>query len=153
MRRLLVLLIAFACSSPAKPVSAQPSPPPPAQPSKGTPKPSGALKAYKGPEGELIVMIEVNDGKEMLVHFKNIGKELEGQTRLYLFDDRGHGDKQVFLNKKRGSKWYESTILAARNHRWSFYHPEKAATQFEITYSEKDSEKLRVEDIVKSYKP
>jgi len=153
MKRLLVLLIAVACSSPAKPAAAQPSPPPPAQPSKGTPKASGALKAYKGPEGEVIVMIEVNDGKEMLVHFKNIGKELEGQTRLYLFEDHGRGDKQVFLNKKRGSKWYQSLILSARENRWSFYHPEKPGTHFSISYSEKDSEKFKVEDIISSYKP
>lgn len=152
MKRLVVLMIAFACSSPPK-ASAQPSPPPPAQPSKGTPKASGALKAYKGPEGELVVMIEVNDGKEMLVHFKNIGKELEGQTRLYLFADKGDGDKQVFLNKKRGSKWYESTILSARNNRWSFYHPEKAGTTFGLSYSEKDSEKFKAEDIISGYKP
>jgi len=153
MKRLLVLLIAVACSSPAKPAAAQPSPPPPAQPSKGTPKASGALKAYKGPEGELIVMIEVNDGKEMLVHFKNIGKELEGQTRLYLFEDQGRGDKHVFLNKKRGSKWYRATTLSARDNRWSFYHPEKPGTQFSIGYSEKDSERFKAEDIINSYKP
>jgi len=153
MKRLVVLLIAFACSSPAKPAQAQPSPPPPAQPSKGTPKASGALKAYKGPEGEIIVMIEVNDGKELLVHFKNIGKELEGQTRLYLFEDLGKGDKSAFLNKKRGSKWYRSTILSASDNRWSFYHPEKAGTTFNVSYSEKDTEKFKVEDIIATYKP
>lgn len=153
MLRVCVLVIAVACASPAKHAAAQPSPPPPAQPSKGTPKPSGALKAYKGPEGEVIVMIEVNDGKEMLVHFKNIGKELEGQTRLYLFEDHGRGTKEVFLNKKRGSKWYRSYILEARDNRWRFYHPEKPGTQFALTYSERDSEKFKVENIVNSYKP
>lgn len=98
-------------------------------------------------------MIEVNDGKELLVHFKNIGKELEGHTRLYLLEDRGKGDKDVFLNKKRGSKWYRSTILSARDNRWSFYHPEKAGTTFSLGYSEKESEKHKVEDIIKTYKP
>ena len=35
--------------------------------------PSGPLKAYKGPEGELVVMVEINDSKEMLVYFKSSG--------------------------------------------------------------------------------
>ena len=153
MRWLVVLAVAVACSSPTRSATAQPAPPPPAQPSKRIPKASGALKAYKGPEGELIIMIEVNDGKEMLVHFKNIGNELEGQTRLYLFEDQGRGDKNVFLNKKRGSKWYRSTILNARENQWSFFHPDKPSTTFPIHYSERESSKLKVEDVIDTYKP
>ena len=153
MKRLLVLAIAVACSSPAKQAAAQPSPPPPAQPSKGTPKASGALKAYKGPEGETVIMLEVNDGKEMLVHYKGFEKSLDGQTRLYLFEDQGRGNKEVFLNKKRGSKWYRSTYLSARDNAWTFFHPEKATTTFALKYSEKDSEKYKPEDIITTYKP
>ncbi len=153
MKRLIVLLIAAACSSAPKPAAAQPSPPPPAQPSKGTPTASGALKAYKGPEGEVIIMIEVNDGKEMLVHFKNIGKELEGKTVLYLYEDQGRGNKEVFLNKKRGSKWYRSVLLTASDNAWHFYHPLKPTVQFAITYSDKESEKYKAEDIINTYKP
>jgi len=117
------------------------------------PKPSGVLKAYKGPEGELIAMVEVNDGKQMLVYFKNLGGDLEGKSLLYLYEDLGKGDKNVYLDKKRGSKTYRSVLLSARDNSWSFYHPTKSGTEFAISYSEKESGNLKIEDIVKAYKP
>jgi hypothetical protein len=153
MKRVITILIVAACASPAKPAMAQPSKPLPAQPSTGTPKASGVLKAYKGPEGEVVVMLEVNDGKEMLVHLRNIDKASEGKTLLYLFEDQGRGRKHVYVNKKRGSKWYESTILTAVDNRWSFYHPTKPGTHFSLSYSESESETFRADDIIKTYKP
>jgi hypothetical protein len=117
------------------------------------PKPSGVLKAYKGPEGEIVAMLEVNDGKEMLVYFKNLGGDLEGKSLLYLFEDLGHGDKNVYINKKRGSKTYRSVLLSARDNRWSFYHPTKPNTELQLTYSEKDSGELKSDDLLKAYKP
>lgn len=118
-----------------------------------TPKPSGVLKAYRGPEGEVIAMVEVNDGKQVLVYFKNLGGDLEGKSLLYLYEDLGKGDKNVYLDKKRGSKTYRSVMLSARDNRWSFYHPTRSGTEFAIRYSEKDSESLKIEDVVKAYKP
>jgi hypothetical protein len=111
------------------------------------------LKAYKGPEGEVIAMVEVNDGKQMLVYFKNLGGDLEGKSLLYLYEDLGKGDKTVYLNKKRGSKTYRSVMLSARDNKWSFYHPTKPGTELALKYSEKDSESLKIDDVVKAYKP
>ena len=128
--------------------SAQADPKPDAKP-----MPSGVLKAYKGPEGEVIAMVEVNDSKQVLVYFKNLGGDLEGKSLLYLFEDLGKGDKTVYLNKKRGSKTYRSVMLSARDNKWSFYHPTKPGTELSLTYSEKDSESLKIEDVVKAYKP
>ena len=48
--------------------------------------PSGPLKAYNGPEGELVVMVEINDGKEMLVYFKNLDNTLDGKTLRYMLE-------------------------------------------------------------------
>ena len=120
---------------------------------KPKPTPSGVLKAYKGPEGEVIAMVEVNDSKQVLVYFKNLGGDLEGKSLLYLYEDLGKGDKTVYLNKKRGSKTYRSVMLSARDNKWSFYHPTRPGTELSLTYSEKDSESLKIEDVVKAYKP
>ena len=117
------------------------------------PVPSGPLKAYKGPEGELVVMVEVNDGKQMLVYFKNIGGGIDGKSYLYLFDDQGRGNKDVYENRKRGSKTYAAYILSARDNEWTFYHPTKPGTHFNISYSETESEKTKVDDVLAAYKP
>jgi hypothetical protein len=117
------------------------------------PTPSGILKAYKGPEGEQIVMVEVNDSKEMLVFFKKVGGDLEGKALLYLLEDRGDGNKDVYLNKKRGSKTYRSVLLSARDGQWEFYYPGKAKVQFVIRYSEEASEKIKIDDVLAAYKP
>lgn len=113
---------------------------------------SGPVKAYKGPEGELIVMVEISDGKEMLVHCKNLGGELEGKTVRYLFED--HGDsKDVYVNKKRGSKTYRSVMLTARDGAWEFYYPGKPTKTFRIRYSEDASSKIKLDDVLAAYKP
>jgi hypothetical protein len=144
-------LLALACGLAAAPALAD-TPPNPVAPATTTPVPSGSLKAYKGPEGEVIAMVEVSDGKEMLVHYKNVGGGLDGKTLRYLLEDTGR-DKTVFLNYKRGSKWHRTIILNARDRRWEFYHPTKNNVKFSITYSESASEKLKLEDVIKAYKP
>ena len=117
------------------------------------PVPSAPLKAYKGPEGEVIVMVVVNDSKEMLVHFKNLGGDLEGKTLLYLFEDQGRGRKEVYLNKKRGSKTYRSIMLSARDNRWEFYHPTDPKIQFSLSYSEKATEETKLDHVLNAYQP
>ena len=115
--------------------------------------PSAPLKAYKGPEGELIIMVEVNDGAEMLVQFKNIGGPFEGKALLYLVDDQGKGRKDVYVDKKRGSKTYRSYVLSLRDGTWELYHPGKPGTHFSLRYSEAASEKLKIDDVLKAYQP
>jgi hypothetical protein len=146
---LFAALCGLAAAAPAPALAEAPNP---VAPATGTPVPSGALKAYKGPEGEIIVMVEVNDSKEMLVHYKNVGGGLDGKTLRYLLEDRGNG-KTVYLNYKRGSKWHRTNILYSRDRRWEFYHPTKSGVQFDITYSESTSEKFKLEDVIKAYKP
>lgn len=114
--------------------------------------PYGPLKAFKGPEGEVVAMVEVNEAKEMLVHFKNIGGELEGQSRLYLINDMGDGRKDIYFNKKRGSKTHQWNVLVNRNGQWTFYNPTRNVN-FPISYSEPESQKWKVEDVLKAYKP
>jgi hypothetical protein len=144
----MVLGIALAAAAiAALPVHADPRPAAPAKP-----EPSGPLKAYKGPEGEIIVMIEASDGKEMLVHARNISKELDGKTVLYLLEDLGNGNKNVYVNKKRGSKTYRSNLLSCRDGRWEFYPPGKT-TSLSISYSEKASKEFKIEDVLNAYKP
>jgi len=116
------------------------------------PVPAGPLKAFRGPEGEVIGMVEVNGSKEMLVHFKNIGGEMEGQSRLYFFEDHGSGKKGVYFNKKKGSKTERYYILSARNGHWEFYNPARPS-EIKIAYSEKETEKMKLEDVLKAYKP
>lgn len=130
--------------------------PPPAKrpaPAAKRPVPSGPLKAYRGPEGELIVMVEVNDSKQMLVYFKNLGGPLEGKSALYLFEDHGRGSKEVFFNRKRGSKTYRHIVLDASDNKWRFFYPDRFKTQFAITYSLKDSQQLKINDVLSAYQP
>lgn len=114
--------------------------------------PSGVLKAYKGPEGEIVAMVEISDGKEMLVHFRNLDKELDGKTLRYLLDvDRD--SRTVYINKKRGSKTYRSILLTERDGQWSFQHPTKPTTHFSLVYSESASAAIKVEEVVNAYHP
>jgi hypothetical protein len=144
-RRTGVLGLVFMCGLFASQALAQK---PPAKP-----VPSAPLKAYKGPETEVVVMVEVNDGKQMLVHFKGLGGDLEGKTLLYLLEDQGNGNKTVYIDKKRGSKTYRSVMLDARDNHWQFYHPTNFKNQFGLSFSEEQSGKIKVDDVLAAYKP
>ncbi|TMQ27424.1 MAG: hypothetical protein E6J90_02655 [Deltaproteobacteria bacterium] len=150
MRR-AAFILALAVQAIAVAVLPAYSDPRPAAPAR--PEPSGPLKAYKGPEGETIVMVEADEGKQMFVHFKNINKDLDGKTVLYLLEDLGRGNKNVYVNKKRGSKTYRSVMLTCRDGDWEFYPPGKANSELAIYYSEKASKEFKVEDVLNAYKP
>jgi hypothetical protein len=123
---------------------------------KAQPIQTGPVKAFRGPEGELITMVEVNESKEMLVHFKNIGVKgdaFEGKTKLYQFTDNGRRGKDVFYNQKRGSKTRQYTILNQTDERWTLAHPLKPTANISLNYSQKDSESTQFEDILKAYQP
>ncbi len=114
---------------------------------------TGPVKAYKGPEGQVVAMLEISDGKEMLVHFRNLDNELDGKTLRYLIADMGGGDKEVYVTKKRGSKTYRSILLTLRGRYWTFYHPSKHDVSFELSYSEDQSGKIKADDIIKALGP
>ena len=130
----LVAAAAIAFAAPAKPV------------------PSSRLKAYKGPEGEIVVLVEANNSKQMLVYFRNVDG-LDGKTLLYDYEDLGEHGKNVFIDKKRGSKTYRSTMLAQRDGGWEFYHPDKPSVHFDLAYSEDTTTKIKVDDVLAAYKP
>ncbi len=44
-------------------------------------------------------------------------------------------------------------MLSARDNKWSFYHPTKPGTELSLKYSANDSESLKIDDVVKAYKP
>jgi hypothetical protein len=119
----------------------------------GTPSPSGPLKAYKGPEGLVVVMILVNDDKQMLVHFRGIGGELEARTMLYNVEDLGHDSKNLYETRKRGSKTIQWNVLTERDGDWQLYHPRKSGTVFWLAYSESASSSFKIQDVLSAYKP
>ena len=119
----------------------------------GPPSPSGPLKAYKGPEGQVVVMILVNDDKQILVHFRGLGGELEARTMLYNVEDLGHDSKNLYETRKRGSKTIRWNVLTERDGDWQFYHPGKSGTVLRIAYSESASSSFKIEDVVNAYKP
>jgi len=119
----------------------------------GNPKPSGRLKAYKGPEGEIIALVPANDDKQMLVYFKNFGGDLEGKTLLYELEDRGERGKTVYINKKQGSKTFRSILLDGGDGAWDFFHPTNFKIHFSMVYSESATEKIKVDEVMKAYKP
>lgn len=151
---LIATLVAAALSLSFTASSTEAAPKAPAKTAaKAAPTASGPLRAYKGPEGEMVVMVEANDGKEMLVHLRKVGGDLDGKTLLYLLEDRGDGNKDVYINKKRGSKTYRSVILTARNNSWDFYYPDNHKVQFSVYYSEEASEKVKIDEVLAAYKP
>jgi hypothetical protein len=116
-------------------------------------KPSSAVKAYKGAEGEVIAVVEVNDSKEMLVHFRGVGSDLDGKTQLWLFEDRGGDRKEVYRMKKRGSKTYRAYILTEYERgSWLFINPNKNQS-YRVYYSEAESKKIKVDEVVAAYQP
>jgi hypothetical protein len=118
------------------------------------PVPSGPVKAYTGPEGELIVLVEANDSKDMLVHFRNVGSELDGKTLLYRLEDHGDDGKTVYIDKKRGSKTYRSIMLTDKGRNsWEFINPVKTSKHFRIHYAESESQHIKVDEVLNAYKP
>lgn len=119
------------------------------------PVPNGPLKVFRGPEGELIGMVEVNKSKAMLVHFKNLGGEFEGQSKLYQYADNGRDNKEVFFNYHwRKSKIRPWVVLASHGGTWEFANPTEGSTQhFKLTFSQADTDKLKLEDVLKAYNP
>jgi hypothetical protein len=116
--------------------------------------PSGPLRAYKGPEGEIVAMVEINDSNEMLVYYKNTGGTIEGKTVRYLFEDLGRGRKNVYINVKRGSKTERSTLCSAEDNEWQCWVPgKKSPDNLHVYYSEAASSKLKVDDVLAAYKP
>ncbi|MEQ1878637.1 MAG: hypothetical protein ABL958_18485 [Bdellovibrionia bacterium] len=113
-------------------------------------KAAGPAKVFEGPEGEEIIMVEANDSKFMLVQFKNIAG-FEG-TKLYNLDDQGSEKKDLYWERKRGSKTERRFVMSMRGGTWTFYHPVKN-TEFSVSYSKKESKKVKAEDIVSTYKP
>lgn len=116
------------------------------------PVPSGPLKVFKGPEGELVAMVEVNNSKEILVQYKKTGGEVEGKTRLYTLVDEGRDRRSATYQKKQGSKMITLYPLAYRHGTWYMQNPVRRG-EIPLTYSEKDSEKMKIEDVLKAYKP
>lgn len=115
--------------------------------------PTGPVKAYKGPEGQIVAMLEISDGKEMLVHFRNIDNSIDGKTLRYQIEDQGHGKKDIYIVKKRGSKTYHSILLTLRDGGWTFYHPVKTEISFDLSYSEDQSSKIKTDDVINGVKP
>ncbi len=115
--------------------------------------PSGPLKAYKGPEGELVAMVEISDGKEMLVYLRNTGGTADGKTLRYLFEDLGKGDKTVYINKKVGSKTHRSILADARDNAWEIYVPGKTSDALRLTFSEEATAKIKLDEVLAAYKP
>jgi hypothetical protein len=111
---------------------------------------TGRVKAYRGPEGEIVAMLEINDGKEMLVHFRNVDTSIDGKTLRYLVADTGHGNKDVYIVKRRGSKTYRSIMLSSRDRQWTFVHPIDHTVTFELSYTDEWSNKIKAEDILKA---
>lgn len=115
-------------------------------------KATGALKVFKGPEGERITLIEVNDSKEILVQYTNTGAEQDGKTKLFLLEGKPD-DRTVFYNVKRGSKTERFVVMRYRDKKWTFYHPEKSGFSFDLAYSEEESKKTTAKDFLNSYAP
>lgn len=114
---------------------------------------SAPLRAYVGPEGEVVALVEINDSKEMLVLIRGVDPAIDGTTLRYLFEDLGDGTKTVYLDAKRGSKPYRRVLLDARDNRWELFQPGKPEHHFRLTYSKTESDKLTTKDVINAIHP
>jgi hypothetical protein len=111
---------------------------------------SNTAKAFEGKNGEKVEMVEVNNGKEVLVRMSGVGGEWEGKTILWNMEDMGD-KKNIYFEKKRGSKTEQVNTLTFRFGQWQIY-TEKNPNGIDLKYSKKESEKLKTEELVSSYK-
>ncbi len=119
----------------------------------GKPVASGPLKAYVGPEGEVVALVPVNDSKDVLVYFRKISG-LDGTTLLYTNEDLGEDRRQIYVTKKRGSKTYRSIMLTDYSPgRWLFINPVKTSEHFKIRYSESTTQSIKPDEVINAYKP
>jgi hypothetical protein len=73
---------------------------------------------------------------------------------LYLFEDLGDDRKAVYSNKQRGSKTYRAFVLTDYERgTWLFINPSKTSSSFRVYYSEAESGKIKVDDVLDAYKP
>lgn len=114
--------------------------------------PSGPVKVFKGPEGELVAMVEITGGKEMLVQLRNVAGH-DARSRRYLVEDLGNGRRSVYLDWKRGSKPYRRVLLASYDRVWRLFPPNRPTDEVPLRFSEPDTAKTKVEDIVKALAP
>jgi hypothetical protein len=118
------------------------------------PAASGPLKAYKGPEGQIVALVPVSDGKQMLVFVRGLGGGIDGTSRLYEYEDLGNDRKTVYWNRKAGSKTHRAYVLTDYEPgSWNFIDPAEPATSFRVKYDEASSKQIKVEDVVNAYKP
>jgi hypothetical protein len=82
-----------------------------------------------------IYFFQAKDKKnEVLLHFKNIGGgELQGKSKVYLYDDQGNGRAEVYFMQKKGSKNNRFVILSKRDQFWNFQDPSDYQRQFSLS--------------------
>jgi hypothetical protein len=114
---------------------------------------SGPPRAYKGPEGELVVVMEVNDGKEAVALFKNVGGELEGKALRCTLADLGNGNKDCYYDQKKGKKPLRFVLLTDREKHWEFTDPTRQGFHLRLQFSDKDTEKYKADDVTKALRP
>jgi hypothetical protein len=116
-------------------------------------KPSTTAKVYRGPDGEVVTILEVNGSRQALVKLEGIGGDWDGKTFLWNLDDRGESRDLYFEKGKPGRKKTERyTPLAYRAGEWILVTPDHPR-EVELTYSKKDSKKITPQSVIEGYKP
>ena len=113
-------------------------------------KPSNSAKAFVGPLGEKVEVLEVNDSKQLIARVSGVGGEWEGRTFVWDYNDRGDS-KEASFGIKRGSKTETYNALVFRQASWSLY-PQggKNRDGIHLSYSKEDSSKTSTEDLIKA---
>jgi hypothetical protein len=115
---------------------------------------SSKVKAYKGAEGEVVAVLEVNSSKQVLVFFKKVSSALDGTSRLYEYEDKGNDNKEIYWNKKQGSKTQRAFVLTEYEHgSWLFINPIKTSENYRVAFSESETQAIKVDDVLAGYKP
>ena len=110
------------------------------------------LKAYAhakvlvGPEGERVTLVylEPRDQNQVLVKFDNVRGEWDGKVVLH--ELKTSGDKEDYL--ARSEKHYVSVTQRAGSFE---AYPKGDPKEIRLTYSDKESQAVKVEEIVAQY--
>lgn len=107
-----------------------------------------AGRAYKGGEGEIVIMVPVKGGDLCLIHFVGIRGPWNGKTILHKREDRG-GNGENYWTMHDGARW--NTLV--RNYQFEVFAPGyKAANGFSVYYSDDATNAINLQSILDAWK-
>jgi hypothetical protein len=109
----------------------------------------GAVKVYRGPEGERVTMAPIQGGDLYLIRFDGTSSPWEGKSLLHKRADRGN-DAADYWTENNGGRWNSVVRRDGMEIYVPGYKPRKG---FSVGYSEKLSQEADANTLLNAYQP